>query len=560
MFKQAIGFLIVALATIAVVLAMMKKPFNTYVDIVIILLALLLIAYSLYAGPFDHKETYVDVSLSDPIFQTTTPTVPSLNDAILALVTQTASNGTSSTRGTATGENISKFAGGLTLYYTSFSPSSYPNTSRRWFNISPFFATSKSCPDVSIDNTHIYFSETPGYSKARGFSLGRNVITGPMCYQLGISMNDSFTIAFAMKFDSFSTVAPTSNLEILKMYANTSGNNGLSLYLTNDYTMANTSGDISVNMYMAFGSLTPKLVSGLTSINPAYVYMFVISKSGLNITLDIYPNIADLSSNSSTKFIGVQIAVPANEDVLLSNKELKINGQANLQAHIYNFAVWNTVLSSYSIIDVYKNTQVELQKTNEMLVDLAKQIADLKNRLLAKNSCPYDAKTCKACTGVTDWNNMSDIVLNAGSDCLYGIDQYCTNNPTVQACTCWNTSSALSSTPQCVRYTSIFNPNNLKVTEEDIDADVLAKLKSKYNLCGCEKAVVPVVPTVPIPSVGSISSYPLIPRMINNVYTISASDIEAYNQIKVGTNIPANESVNGGMFAGLLASIKSIMV
>ena len=555
-----IGFTMIALAVMLVLFALAFRPFQSYIDIVIVVITLLLVSYAfLYQGLDDKSrgsgsgsgsgsnsgEHFAQLGSSD-----FTSTLDSISSVAAA---------NSSATGSRTSENISQFAVGMTVYYSAFTPTSYPNTSRRWFNISPFFATATgnaSCPDVKMENTHMTFNSDVTFNKSDGFLLGRNYITGPKSYQMGISMNDSFSIAFTMHFDSFST--STKPLQLLNMYANTLGNNGLSLYIANDYTKANETGDYSVKMYIAFGDMDPVLVK-LTTINTTHVYIFMIQKSGQNLNLNIYPNVAVTTASASMFIEGAQIAVPLTQDVLLSNKELVINANANLQAHIYNLAIWNKMISATSTIDFYNSTKTELQKSDPTLASLSGYISDLRKQVLAQKSCPYDASTCAACTGVTDWTNVSDVILNAGTECLSKIDMYCTNNPTDNKCTCWNSSSVLSDTAGCKSYKAIFNKDSQVCNVDNIDADTLDQIRKKYNMCGSNvligitgsndknttsplsvanvtKAVVAPLKLLPNPA---------IPRMLNNTYTINSSDIEVYNNIKViATSSNSNSNNN----------------
>ena len=321
---------------------------------------------------------------------------------------------------------------------------------------------------------------------------------------------------------------------------------------------------------MAFGDMDPVLVKP-TTLNINYVYIFMIKKSGQDLSLTVYPNISVTTAKASTFIDGAQIAVPPTQDVLLSNKELKINASGNLQAHIYNLAIWNKVISMTSTIDFYNSTKTELQKNDPTLASLSAYINDLKNQVQRQKSCPYDVATCAACTGITDWTNMSDVILNAGADCLAKINAYCIANPMDSKCTCWNTSSALSDTPGCKSYKAIFT-KDLSCNIDHIDADTLDQIRKKYNMCAETKPVVPVpgvTPVIPIPvqqKTLQMLPAPAIPRMLNNIYTINSSDIDVYDNAKIavtGTATGAaagdasfSATVDGGVFGKLWNMVK----
>ena len=453
------------------------------------------------------------------------------------------------------GEDISAFSTGLTVYYSAFSASSYSGSGKTWYNISPFFSKgigAGACPDVPVTKTHAAFYEVPSFSTATGFALGRNFLVGPQSYQMGMAFNGSFTIALAIQFDAFSVAPPAANLEFLKLYANTVGNNGLNLYMKPNYQQNGASGVYAVEVYAGFGDDAPVRIAGLTTINTAYVYLFVVSKSGLNLSLTIFSDVANLSSTASTNFV-TKLPIVAATDVSLSNKEMVINTNANLQAHVFSLAVWNMALGVAGMASVFANLQVQLQKQNPTVLSYANTIAYWQNQAAAANKCPYDDATCKACSGVTQWNNVSDLILNGGSKCLSLIDQYCTNNPTMNMCACWNTSSALSGTDQCKQYKAIYrgaDKNNVDINA--IDADSLRQIREKYNLCSCTGAGTPTAPSGPPPL--TPLPQPPVPRLINSIYTINQSDIDLYNSLPVRGAADAT-AINTSIFQPLLALI-----
>jgi hypothetical protein len=572
--RHIIGFTMIALAVMLVIFALAFRPFQSYIDIVIVVITLLLVSYAfIYQGLDSDSDSNSDdqgigsgfgKGIGEHFAQLASSDFTKTLDSISSVAANANANGMQSNNRSS--ENISQFAVGMTVYYSAFTPTSYPNTSRRWFNISPFFATATgnaTCPDVKMDNTHMTFNSDVTYNKTDGFLLGRNFIKGPKSYQMGISMNDSFTIAFTMQFDSFST--STTALQLFTLYANTRGNNGLSLYVANDYAKANETGDYTVKMFLAFGDMEPVPVK-ITTLNTTHVYIFLIQKSGQNLSLTIYPNVAATTASPSMFIDGIQMSIPLTQDVLLSNKELVINENGNLQAHIYNLAIWNKMISATSTIDFYNNVKTELQKNDPTLASLSGYISDLKKQVLAQKSCPYDTSTCAACSGVTDWTNMSDIILNAGSECLSKIDMYCTNNPTDAKCTCWNTSSALSSTEGCKSYKAIFNKDGPHCNVDNIDADTLDQIRKKYNMCGTTGTVATTgtgtatgavasgsndtPPVAPVAVAGPLKMLPApaIPRMLNNIYAINSSDIEVYNNIKVAaTSTASTATASNGM-------------
>ena len=513
-----LGTLIIVLASALTVLVALKRPFNAYIDIMIVILCITLVAYAL--GRSEEHFSGADAN--------TTTNGNTLDKMLASLNMQTASTSASGSASASVGnENLTLFSNGLTLYYSAFSIASFPQTARKLYNISPYFASSStsSCPDISMKDTHMYFSDVPSYTRSTGFLLGKNKVIGPKSHQLGIAANDSFSIAFAISFDNANgthdvhtaatatSTAPSSDpIEIIKLYANTVGNNGISI------TMDPTTHSLS----LGFGdSITPLQMQLPSSSLSNTVYIFTIVKSGSNLTVNVYPNVADLSSTPQMKTTAAQIVLGNDSDILLSNKEIRINGSGNTPAHLFCLAFWNKAIPDFTMADFYLNVQAELQKNNEMLKSLAGQISDLKKKLTQGKQCPYDDATCGACTNVVDWTNMSDVIMNAGEECRSKINAFCTANPSNKNCSCWNTSSLISSTSQCSSYRSMFGEK----VDDNLDEDALERIKGTYNLCTCP------IKTIAVPAAVSLPS-PRPSRTIIGAYTTKSSDLDVYNAIK----------------------------
>lgn len=555
-----IGFAIIFLTIVIIAISLLAEPFSKTVNnsIVVFVITLAIFLVFISGNNINIKAIGAEHYAND---MTTTL------DALSAFGNQTG------------GESIAKFASGLTIFYTAFTKSSYQRGTKTWINVSPNKQGGDQCPPPDAPSgaasatDSATFSEVPSFSKENGFPCGRNMIRGPMSYKLGISLNNSFTIAFTMRFDPFSKTVPDSNLELFKLFANTtSGLNGLSMYIQNDYSPVNDSGigsDYNVNMFLVFGNRAPVKVTGLSRLSTSTIFMFVIIKTGLNLTLRVFPRVSEMSADSgmSSGFVGVDMQIPSSEDVMLSNKEFTINGQGNLQASIYNFAIWNKSLSSAVLNDWYMNTQIALQSGNATLTGLAAAYSEMQDQLRNANACPYDDVTCKTCNQVTNWNNVSDLILNGGPKCMASIDTFCTNNPTHPQCTCWNSSSALSDTEQCKTYKSMYK-GAPTLSIDNLDSGLLNQIQNKYNLCECkagmaadtskqqqqhqetqqQQSIVPQLPMV---------STPMVPRLINTLYTINNDDILAYNQIKViGDANFKKENIDAGIFDSLLTMFR----
>jgi hypothetical protein len=407
-------------------------------------------------------------------------------------------------------ENITPFSTGLTIYNSCFSKKSFPTNTRTWLNISPYFANG-SCPDIRISDTHMNFIYNPAFSQANGFYMGNNVLNGPMCHQIGITANDSFSVFFSFKFASF-VKDPQDELNIIQLFANTLNNNGLKLFIEKNYSIEND--QVKANMVLQYANTSYRV--SIPPLNTSYNYMIAIVKDSLKLIMYFYPNISDLSSTSSQKIIAVNTEIDMNIDVLLSNKEMVVNKNKNIAMNIYNIGFYNKALQEYHINDIYNHTQKHLQKSNQLLKNFATQISELNQQILKMKSCPYDAATCKLCNGVTNWSNVSNVLNNATTECLAAVDTFCKQHPTHEKCVCWDPANSQSKGDACKAYVSIFSK------ETDIEA-----LKSKHNLCPCDKVC-------PKPQVNVTTTNPL-PRIINKAFEGNANktDIELYYALPI---------------------------
>ena len=498
--------IILILAITLAVFAVLKQPFSLYgIDYIFALFGILLVWYS-SSQIFKPKESFTD-SL----------------EGILGLMQKTPTKNEN--------EDIGPFARNMTIYYSAFSRTSYPSNTKKWYNISPYFSSPANvCPDVKIEDTNAYFLEVPSFSTENGFGLGLNKVIGPKSHQLGISANDSFTIFFTISFNEFLS-KESNTLEVLKIYANTLNNIGISLVIQNDYKITENN-LIATNAELIFGNRTEKL--NMPAISIEYVYFFCIIKSGHKITVNLYPNIGDLASTYN-KFSNLANFI-VDEDVLLSNKELSINNNKNIQAHIFNFGIYNKAISNQTLVALYNNIQSQIQKHSQVLQDLTGVISNLNKQITKIKDCPYPDTICSKCTGITDWTNMTNVILNASPECLAAIHEYCLKNPEKEICSCWNPSNVLSKTEACKNYTSIFNGNKC-ITPDQLDAQTLEVIKTKYNLCSCS-----AVAQTSCPKATPIEVKPVIvpsPKIIENRYNMNSSDMDLYNALPLNS-FPSN--------------------
>jgi len=512
-----LGIVVVILALGMVIMAMLRKPFGNYVDYIIAVIGVLLVLLSL--AKINCRESIEGFSQMERIFQILDiKNSGSSGSAIASGALTTSGNGNSN-------EDLTKFIRNLTLYYSAFSTSSYPTSTRRWLNISPFFVSPQTvCPDVSMEDTNCIFTEVPSFSRENGFGLGVNKIVGPQSHQLGISANDAFTIFFTIGFDDFpdktNMKAP---LEIIHLYANTISNTGIVFAVNHNYSVNNEL--VTAELLFSIGDVQHKIPN--FTINQNYIYFFTITKIGSHILLKAYPNIGEISSTSSFNILLSDIKVDTTKDIMLSNKEMVLNANQNVPGHIFNLGFYNKSIPDSMINDLYMNIQTEIQKNNELLQQFAGTITNLQTQLSNTKACPYGSSVCSACVGVTDWTSMTNVILNANTDCLAAINKYCTTNHSQDLCACWNPSSVLSQTNQCKSYTGIFQGGKC-VTTDSIDSESLATIKQKYNLisateCPAASSAVAGMPVKPIVVPA--------PKVIDNLYNINATDVDLYNKL-----------------------------
>lgn len=518
-----LGIILIALSMGMVFFALIKKPFSCFIDYFVAFAGVLLIAIaSTNMYKIKKVESFAQNNVSSSYSAIVQNYQPNQNGSNFLDFMQNKDEDISS---------ISKF---LTLYYSSFSQTSYPNASRRWYNISPFFTSPQSiCPDVSIEDTNMFFLNVPSHSIDHGFSLGVNQITGPKCHKLGLSANDSFTIFFTLKFNNLEITSD--KIEILKMYANTQNNNGLSIYIDNTNIVTNNE-ITKVEFNIEFGLLKQKLK--FTSVNKNYVYTFIILKQNNALSVNIFSNIGEISTTFASMIQEDPISLSLNSDVLLSNKELVINTNKNLQANIFNFGIYNKSLDSAMLNTLFQHIQTEIQKNNKLLQDIASIYYGLNKQIALQKQCPYSTEVCQSCSAIKDWSNMSTILATASKECLNSISKYCKDNPKSQLCDCWNPDNLMSSTLQCKNYRNIFSGKEC-LSVDNIDSKTLETIKIKYGLCPCsdcnKQSSITIQP----------KKLPPPPKIIDNVYTQNADDIDLYNALGlknpiVGQNPPSS--------------------
>lgn len=455
-------------------------------------------------------------------------------------------------------ENLTSINGGLTAYYSCFSKSSLPKQNKTWYNISQFFSSSDStCPDVSIGMTHMQFLADPSYSRESGFSLSRNILTGPKSHNIGIVGNSAFSIVLLAQFESF----PETNAPyiLFQQHANTPGNNGVKLYIKPSVTSLGSGYAVNIVLQVGekeFSAIDPITGSSSIIITPGYVNMFAIIKNNDKASLIVIPNVNNINASSSAK-MRIISDVGVNEDILFSNKELVLNSNKNIAGNLYSVAVYNKALNDDMLNTLFSHYQTEINKSNAMVQEFATQLQNLKDELQKVKNCPYPKEVCEACNSVADWTNTNDIIANASKQCLSAIDAYCSNNAHNPLCVCWNPSNALSKSVQCQNYVNIFKDSST-CSVDKIDNQLLDQIKQKNQLCSCKdidniKHVLKESEDKQQAAEKKPRYVPIPPKQLDPyMYNINESDIEYYDRYSVNTHVLATKNKDSGFTSTIM--------
>lgn len=351
-------------------------------------------------------------------------------------------------------EDFSPIAKNLIMYYTSYSSLSYTYGTKIWRNV---IDTTETKSGQLQCNTSMYFDLLPSFSKIAGFTLGPNGLTGPYSNTLGINYRGQFSFMLVFKHGNLKNDATETNkIELLKLWANSPNNNGLSLYIE--------PGSLQITNNTQFGKLMFQYadyspvhckISATDELIPiesnVLCFLFIVKDSDKVRVL--YMTEKSNSINTLAEFN------VANTDITFSNKELSINRFHNWNANILNFAIYGTSLTDVSMSSIYQHIKnLYLKTTDPNYKPIVDTYNDAINKLTKYLNCSFDEKTCNACKDVKQWNDISQ-VMNAPFECRKAISAFCKKNPKHSFCTCWDTKS------------SEYNSNNCKVLRTFFEND-----------------------------------------------------------------------------------------
>ena len=376
-------------------------------------------------------------------------------------------------------EDISSISSNLVMYLTVFNNTSFnPKNPTVWTNIAPNIGT-QSCGG---SNKTFKFKTYPSVSRASGASLTSNSLIGPNTSDIGINLQQNFTIVLACKHGDLLIQKNAKPIEIIKLYANSdSSNNGLSFYI-DPATITKNANNVQVGkLWLQIGNLAPfqcrlSTADNVIGFERDALIIYSIVKQGAILKVN-----ACMPSNLTTQINNIlNVTLPTLTNSL-TNVPMNISSNANWNGYVYCFGIYNSAVKDIS--QVHSHIFSEYQRNFDQYQQLAVQY----NTLASNQMCPYNKSICDLCK-ITNWNNMN-AVLSSSKECKNAIMNYCKQNPKAANCDCWNSDASAYSTENCKLIRSIFSSSNIyqNMSDEDVEA-----LKKKYNLITADQCPKPI--------------------------------------------------------------------
>jgi hypothetical protein len=369
-------------------------------------------------------------------------------------------------------EDLSLFSDGLTIYTSCYSSKSYPNQGGKvWKNIiaqGPTNATvhtkhqAKTImrkegqtsdgdgdgDDEQQDDLHLHYNKTPAFSRKDGFVLGTNTVTGPYSFQMGIRGDMAYSIFLVCSFTGATSNGGSPDMDngtgsgsMFKIYANTPGNNGVSMMVSATDTSGgegqgrkmdgSTSLALKLRLLIADEHEIPCKVDGKLPlvVNSTHKYLFAIVKNYGRVQVSVL----DLNDPDNPRTPLADVNIGSHSPVLFSNRDMTINEFGNWQANIQAFGCYDRAISDRDTTKLYHHYRQLLKQfdpTHQRMIQEMDRVNKIK-------SCPFDADTCDACRGVDDWSNFQKVFV-ADDVCKAAIAKFCANNPSHDRCSCWS--------------------------------------------------------------------------------------------------------------------------
>jgi hypothetical protein len=372
-------------------------------------------------------------------------------------------------------EDINQIKNNLIMYFTIYNEISYSNGSRIWRNL----LKAKKTDNGIICPNNLVFDVIPTFSRTNGISMGSNGIKGPFSNNLGISFRNPYTFLMVFKNGHLVNETSTSSgIELLKLFANSPNNNGLSLYFEPN--------SLSVENSIEFGKLMLQYAdnppvqlkreeaNGVIPIeNNVLSFLFLIR-------YEDSVRVLYMTETNNSVFEVAKFNV-SNTDITFSNKEMLINSRKNWNSRLYTFGIYNTALSDVAISNIYQHIMTLYSKyNNPSYINMVDSYNSTLLTLQDLLKCPFNKDTCNKCNSVSLWTDITQ-VLYSPLKCRQAVAKYCMANPKKPMCECWDTKNEAYDTPVCVLLRDKFENDEDNLCKK-IDKKDLECIKKRFML------------------------------------------------------------------------------
>jgi hypothetical protein len=353
-------------------------------------------------------------------------------------------------------EDFKPISKNLLMYYTTYNSISHTYGTKIWRNVIDTTATKTG--ELQC-NTSMYFDLLPSFSKIAGFTLGPNKLTGPYSNTLGINYRGQYSLMLIFKHGNLRNDSTALNkIELVKLWANSPNNNGISLYLEPGSldVINNTQFGKLMFQYADYSPIHCKIskTDDLLPIdNNVLCFLFIVKD-------DDKVKVQYMTEKSNTIVTLAEFNV-ATTDITFSNKEIFINRFGNWNANMFNFGIYKVALSDVNISNIYqhiKNLYLRTIDPNyKPIVDTYNETINKLNKYI---QCPFDEKTCLACKDVVEWNDINQ-VMGSSFNCRKAISAFCKKNTSHSFCKCWNTKLPEYNSSNCKVLRSMFENDKM---------------------------------------------------------------------------------------------------
>lgn len=349
------------------------------------------------------------------------------NAATATTTTATATTTTStavSTLPSSTGftiPDLSNIMNHLRVYISCFDAMSYPGSGsndKEITNISPNAVT---------ENKTFTFATSPQFSPATGFNMSQNTLFGPLSMNVGIQGNYMYTLFWHSKLlDLSGEMTP-----VIRIYANNVQNvENVAISLRMRRNM-----DGSVHIIVQHGNDKQEIYSN-TSLSDAFLpmdkqyhlYTLVRLENEVRLYVD------DMDSPIITGTV-------SDNSVTLSNRAIEVGSDKNWNAYMTCFGVFSKALSKSEINSLYKHIEKNMVMRTETYKQLNNTYQTVITDMDKRKKCSFDNNNiCQvACTKVTDWSDIHNVLTNGSQECIKDIVDYCNGdyNNNEASCKMW---------------------------------------------------------------------------------------------------------------------------